>query len=103
MILENSDTPSSSRRRLHAEVHGRVQGVGFRVFVLNHALALGLTGAVRNVYFPRQYVDVIAEGPEPALKTLLGYLYQGPQLARVERVDATWSPPLGNYTSFRIT
>ena len=27
--------------RLHAEVYGEVQGVGFRVFVLRHAMELG--------------------------------------------------------------
>lgn len=102
MKLESQDSSSGARRRLHAEVHGRVQGVGFRAFVLNRAIALRLTGTVRNVYFPRQYVDVIAEGPEPALKTLLGYLHQGPQLSRVERVDTIWSQPLGDYSSFRI-
>ena len=34
--------------RYHAFVEGRVQGVGFRMFVLQHAEQYGLTGWVRN-------------------------------------------------------
>ena len=39
----------SADQRLNAIVYGRVQGVGFRFFVLRQALALGLTGGVRNL------------------------------------------------------
>ena len=55
--------------RLHAIVRGRVQGASFRA--LSNARppkstwdTLGLGGTVRNLYFPRQQVEVVAEGPE---------------------------------------
>ena len=102
MILEFEDSAASSERRLHAKIHGRVQGVGFRAFVLNYATALRLTGTVRNVYIPGQYVEVNAEGPESVLQEFLVYLREGPQLSRVESVDIIWSQPLGNDSSFRI-
>ena len=35
-----------SLQRLHARIEGRVQGVGFRYFVLTEAQTLGLTGWV---------------------------------------------------------
>jgi len=35
---------TNARSRLHAVVKGRVQGVGFRWFVLAKARALGLSG-----------------------------------------------------------
>lgn len=88
--------------RLHAIVRGRVQGVGFRAFVQREAMALGLGGTVRNLYFPRQQVEVVAEGPEDALNRLLGQLRAGPRLSGVDQVDVTWEPPRGEFTDFRI-
>lgn len=90
-------------KRLKATVHGRVQGVGFRVFVLRRAQALGLTGTVRNVYFPTRHVEVIAEGPEEKLQELLRYLHIGPSISHVERVDVEWSEPTGEFSYFTIT
>ena len=87
-------------QRLEAKIYGRVQGVGFRVFVRDKALALGLTGYARNKFMPRR-VEVVAEGPKPALQTLLRFLEEGPSLARVERVDVQWGPATGEFSSFR--
>jgi len=64
------------RQRLEAKIYGRVQGVGFRVFVQEKALMLGVTGYARNKYTPRRHVEVVAEGPKPALETLLHFLQQ---------------------------
>ncbi|HMA36295.1 MAG TPA: acylphosphatase [Chloroflexia bacterium] len=81
----------SERIQLHAQVRGRVQGVGFRMFVLDRAEALGLTGFVRNA--PDASVQVVAQGPRPALETLLAALHAGPPAARVGAVEAQWGPP----------
>ena len=40
----------SQQACLHAVVHGLVQGVNFRYFVMHRAVELGLTGYVRNVF-----------------------------------------------------
>jgi acylphosphatase len=93
---------NTSHQRLEAKIYGRVQGVGFRVFVQDKALALGLTGYARNKYAPRRHVEVVAEGPRSALQTLLHYLEQGPSLARVERVDVQWGSATGEFSSFRV-
>ena len=93
---------TASRRRIHALVHGRVQGVGFRAFVQREALALGLSGTVRNNYSPRAHVEVVAEGPEDALHRLLDVLQMGPRLSNVERVDVDWELPQDKFTSFHI-
>ena len=89
-------------RRIHARVYGRVQGVGFRAFVLHHAQVLELAGTVRNVYFPSRHVDVVAEGPQPELQSLIALLQQGPPISRVDKVDVTWLSPSGSPSRFRI-
>lgn len=66
-------------------VYGRVQGVGFRWFVLRQAERLGLTGLARNLRDGS--VEVIADGPEAALAELERALEQGPRSAHVERVE----------------
>jgi len=93
---------SELNQRLEAKIYGRVQGVGFRVFVRDKALAYGLSGYARNRYSPQRHVEVVAEGPKPALKTLLHYLQQGPPLARVERVDVQWGPASGEFSGFHM-
>lgn len=73
---------------LHAIVSGRVQGVGFRFFVLGRARRLGLTGSVRNL--PDGRVDVLARGAEDELRKLAGALHEGPPLSRVDDVKLQW-------------
>jgi len=70
-----------------------VQGVGYRVFVVHRARALGLDGTVRNL--PNGGVWVEAEGNRAKLDTLLAELRQGPPAARVESVSVTWREPSG--------
>jgi acylphosphatase len=87
--------------RLEAVVHGRVQGVGFRVFVLRAARRLGLTGLVANDA-GRSTVRCIAEGPRGDLTVLLGALHEGPAGARIERVDASWAAATGEFAGFDV-
>jgi acylphosphatase len=91
---------SSSDRRLEAVARGRVQGVGFRMFVLDRALELGLVGWVANE--PDGSVRTVAEGPEPRLRRLLDALGDGPPGARVERVTQSWSAPSGAFDRFSV-
>jgi acylphosphatase len=86
---------------LRAFVHGRVQGVGFRFFVERHAGSLGLTGYTRNLS-DGMTVEVVAEGPRQALEALLTELRRGPRMAFVERVDAAWGEPSGQFDGFGI-
>ena len=65
-------------------VQGLVQGVGFRYFVYRSAERLGLSGCVRNL--SDGCVEVVAAGPEDALRQLEDRLRQGPAHARVTEV-----------------
>lgn len=76
------------QKRIVATVSGRVQGVGYRAFVVRYARALGLRGSVRNL--PSGQVEVIAEGEEGALHQLVTLLRQGPPAARVSDVQVQW-------------
>jgi acylphosphatase len=73
--------------RIHAIVHGRVQGVNFRHYTAKEAGRLGLRGWVRNL--PDGTVEVEAEGDTAALDTFLSWLHHGPPSARVDKVDTT--------------
>lgn len=74
--------------RLTAHVKGRVQGVGFRWWTRARALELGLRGSVTNLADGR--VEVVAEGPEPALRELLALLRGDTAPGRVEFVADRW-------------
>ena len=84
---------------LRALVRGRVQGVGFRVFVQRRARELGLKGFVRNLS-DGVTVEVMAEGQRAALDALLSALHLGPPGAHVERVDVSWGEPSGAHEGF---
>lgn len=71
-------------------VHGRVQGVGFRWFVLREADRLGLAGYVRNL--PDGSVEVVARGELSELTLLEGALGRGPSFARVDEVEKSDLP-----------
>jgi acylphosphatase len=90
----------SDHARLEAVVHGRVQGVGFRVFVLGVARGRGLVGWVANEASGR--VRCVAEGSRHDLGLLLAELHEGPPGAFVDRVDVAWPPPSGGLTRFEI-
>jgi acylphosphatase len=86
--------------RLDATVIGRVQGVGFRWFVLDAARSLGLPGWVANE--ADGSVRCVAEGPRPALEALLRVLATGPLSSHVERVVPRWGPAGGISGLFEI-
>lgn len=87
--------------RLHAVVEGRVQGVGFRYFVLDQAEALGVNGWVRNTF--NGNVEVMAEGSREQIAVLLQILRKGPPASWVEQVKTEWIPATGEFNSFIIS
>jgi acylphosphatase len=89
------------RARLVALAHGRVQGVGYRMFAIRRAQELGLSGYVRNLPDHRT-VEVVAEGTRDTLERLLAQLRRGPHGARVDAVETTWGPAQGGLGSFDV-
>lgn len=72
-----------TRRRVI--VRGRVQGVGFRWFVREHARALRLSGWVKNRI--DGMVELEVEGPAEKVAELLSFVAEGPDGAVVAAVD----------------
>jgi acylphosphatase len=91
---------SEASARLDATVMGRVQGVGFRYYVLREAMALGLDGWVANT--AGGSVRCVAEGPRDRLDHLLERLRVGPAAATVDRVSEAWMPATGTLGPFAI-
>ena len=94
------ERPGDAPVRLDATAIGRVQGVGFRYFVLREAIDLGLDGWVANT--SDGSVRCVAEGPRERLETLLARLEEGPVSAIVERVTVAWMPATGSLGSFAV-
>ena len=91
----------SEAQRLTARVFGRVQGVGYRWWVVDAASRLRLVGWVRNTDNERA-VELVAEGDPPSLDALEAKLEHGPGAARVDRVEASRGPASGGMTRFEI-
>ena len=87
--------------RLHGVVHGDVQGVGFRYFLMREGQRIGLRGWVRNRNDGT--VEFVAEGEREDLERLKQAAEHGPRTARVDRVDGQWSGAVGGLDGFGLT
>lgn len=67
-------------------VSGKVQGVGYRDWLIRRAQEMGVIGWVRNLRDGR--VEVLAMGDDATLARLAELCRSGPSQARVEAVDA---------------
>ena len=87
-------------QQLHALVIGRVQGVGFRYFVMGAAGELGLKGWVRNRRDGS--VEVVAEGEKEQLTKLLQTLAIGSRSSHVTTVKEDWRQATGEFRGFSV-
>ena len=92
-------TPAN-HKRLHVFYSGRVQGVGFRFTVETVAVALRLTGWVRNLRDGR--VEAVIEGREAKLHDFLQQMRTGPMANFIKTVDVTWDAATGTCDEFEI-
>lgn len=94
-----TSSPSATVSRLSVEIHGAVQGVGFRPFVYRLATELGLAGWVIN---DAAGVFIEVEGPREAVEQFRARLpVEIPPRALVQSLDHAWLPPAG-YDHFEI-
>lgn len=85
--------------RARVRVHGRVQGVFFRVETRDRARSLGLTGWVRNC--ADGSVEAVFQGERERVQSMVDWCGRGPAGANVESADVTWEEPTSE-DGFRV-
>ena len=86
--------------RVHLIVVGHVQGVFFRQSTKKIARTIGLRGWVRNR--SDGTVEIVAEGPVEGVDRLVEWSENGPEMARVERVERVDEAPVGLPEGFDV-
>ncbi len=81
-------------------VTGRVQGVWYRDFVKKNAIALFLSGWVKNN--SDGTVSAAVQGEEEIINQLIDKLKIGPPLSKVEDVKVNWLLIENKFNSFKI-
>lgn len=87
-------------KRALIRVHGRVQGVFFRHSAREKARELNITGFARNEEDSAVYIE--AEGEENALEQFIAWCRIGPELAKVEKIEISYSDELKHFNDFSI-
>lgn len=77
-------------RQAHVFIQGRVQGVYFRESTRKKAVALGLSGYVRNLSDGR--VEAFFQGEEHAVGEALDFVAHGPPQAHVDQISVSDAP-----------
>jgi acylphosphatase len=87
-------------KRLAIHVKGRVQGVGYRAFLHNGVVPLGVGGYVRNL--SDGSVEIIAEGTEAQLNEVLKKARAGSPFSEVTDMTVVEEKPTGEFETFEI-
>ena len=82
------------------KILGRVQRVSFRFFAQKKAEEFGLVGFVKNQEDGSVYIE--AEGKEVELRKFIRWCRQGPESAKVEKIDLVISSPEKDFKRFEI-
>ena len=88
------------KTRIHVNVRGVVQAVGFRFFTRDLADELNLRGFVRNM--PDGSVEAEVEGPQSSVRIFAEELRIGPVSAHVTGLEIKELPYEGLYDRFEI-
>ena len=91
---------SEDNLTVNMKITGKVQGVGFRYFVLRQAQELGINGWVSNK--SNGDVEAFAQGEKADLEQFIAKVKEGPSFSRVEDVSLNWLNEAEQYFGFEI-
>lgn len=86
--------------RAHLFISGKVQGVGYRIYMSEIALTLDLTGWVMNI--PDTGLEAVFEGNKKDIETAIKKCAEGIPSAVVTGVEVNWEERPENFTAFMI-
>ena len=90
----------STVKTLLVRVSGTVQGVGYRAACVQRAVALGVTGWVRNRMDGS--VEALLQGPAEQVEQMREWMEDGMPAALVDRMQAEeLAPPFARFDAFR--
>ncbi len=91
---------SDNLKRAEIIAGGRVQGVGFRYFVLRKAHDLRLHGYVENLYSGE--VITVVEGDKVMIQELFKEIKVGHSYAHVSKCTIVWQDYKGEFKDFEV-
>lgn len=86
--------------RVRLIIHGRVQGVFYRLKTQQAAERIGVTGWVRNL--PDGTVEALVEGGREDVAALVDWCRQGPPMSRVDDIRITDQAFSGEFDRFSV-
>ena len=86
--------------RYAGKAEGHVQGVGFRMYVQQHAKDLGITGWIRNM--EDGTVDMELQGTPEKVEELEKVIRKGNYFIRVDAFSLESMPVVADETTFKI-
>jgi acylphosphatase len=96
--MESGDKDEPLETRL-VQVHGEVQGIGYREACVRRAKELGVTGWVRNRMSGS--VEAMLQGSPEQLSAMCAWLSEGMSAALVDELEVTEvQPPFARFDNF---
>lgn len=86
------------KARARVIISGHVQGVFYRATTEEVARSHGVCGWVKNN--PDGTVEAVFEGDREAVDRVIEWCREGPEMARVDRVDVSWEDFRDEFDNF---
>lgn len=89
------------KKRVRVRIRGMVQGVCFRAFTRDAAIAEGVTGWVRNLWDGS--VEAVFEGDTERVDRMIAWCHRGSPYSRVDRVEMKEEAYEDAFDRFEVT